>query len=77
MNVIQLLVVLLSCCQIRWSEAIKISKICCIGAGQVGGPVCSVIASKCPDIQVTVVDERDDLIDQWNSDQLPIYEVYN
>jgi UDPglucose 6-dehydrogenase len=30
----------------------KISKICCIGAGYVGGPTMSVMALKCPDIQV-------------------------
>ncbi|CAF4045410.1 unnamed protein product, partial [Adineta steineri] len=31
-------------------------RICCIGAGYVGGPTCAIIASKCPNIQVTVVD---------------------
>ena len=34
----------------------KIKNICCIGAGYVGGPTMAVIAQKCPDIQVTVVD---------------------
>lgn len=52
-----------------------ISKICCIGAGYVGGPTCSVIALKCPDIRVTVVDLSIERIAQWNSDKLPIYEV--
>lgn len=52
-----------------------ISKICCIGAGYVGGPTCSVMALKCPDIQVTVVDQSVERIAQWNSDKLPIYEV--
>jgi UDPglucose 6-dehydrogenase len=33
----------------------KITKICCIGAGYVGGPTMAVI-TKCPHIQVTVVD---------------------
>ncbi|CAH1238703.1 UGDH [Branchiostoma lanceolatum] len=51
-----------------------IRKICCIGAGYVGGPTCSVIAYKCPDIQVTVVDLSQSRIDAWNSDQLPIFE---
>ena len=32
--------------------AVVVRKVCCIGAGYVGGPTCSVIASKCPDIQV-------------------------
>lgn len=53
----------------------KISKICCIGAGYVGGPTCSVMALMCPEIQVTVVDRCEDRINQWNSDKLPIYEV--
>ncbi|XP_014665392.1 PREDICTED: UDP-glucose 6-dehydrogenase-like [Priapulus caudatus] len=52
-----------------------IKKICCIGAGYVGGPTCSVIAHKCPDITVTVVDLSQQRIDQWNSDKLPIFEV--
>ena len=54
---------------------IKISKVACIGAGYVGGPTCSVIAYKCPEITVTVVDVNKERIDQWNSDKLPIYEV--
>ncbi|GLH10562.1 UDP-glucose 6-dehydrogenase [Gryllus bimaculatus] len=51
-----------------------IKKICCIGAGYVGGPTCSIIALKCPDIVVTVVDKSKDRIAQWNSEKLPIYE---
>ena len=34
----------------------KVKKICCIGAGYVGGPTMAVIALKCPEIVVTVVD---------------------
>ena len=49
-------------------------KICGIGAGYVGGPTCSVIALKCPGIQVTVVDKSIERIAQWNSNKLPIYE---
>ena len=55
----------------------QINKICCIGAGYVGGPTMSVIADKCPDIQVEVVDLNKDRIDQWNNDdveKLPIFE---
>ncbi|XP_076319073.1 UDP-glucose 6-dehydrogenase-like [Tachypleus tridentatus] len=51
-----------------------IQKICCLGAGYVGGPTCTVIALKCPDIQVVVVDKSEARIQQWNSDTLPIYE---
>ncbi|KAE9546828.1 hypothetical protein FO519_009960, partial [Halicephalobus sp. NKZ332] len=52
----------------------KVQKITCVGAGYVGGPTCAMIAFKCPDIQVTVVDMNKEKIDQWNTDQLPIYE---
>ncbi len=49
-------------------------KICCIGAGYVGGPTMAVIAQKAPDIQVTVVDMSEARIAAWNSSTLPIYE---
>lgn len=49
-------------------------KICCIGAGYVGGPTMAVIAFKCPSIEVAVVDISTPRISAWNSDQLPIYE---
>lgn len=49
-------------------------KILCIGAGYVGGPTMAVIAAKCPDYAVTVVDISDERIAKWNSDRLPIYE---
>jgi UDPglucose 6-dehydrogenase len=49
-------------------------KILCIGAGYVGGPTMSVIAAKCPQYKVTVVDINAARIDAWNSDNLPIYE---
>ena len=51
-----------------------IQKIACIGAGYVGGPTCSIIAQKCPHIQVTVVDINQERINEWNSESLPIYE---
>jgi len=50
------------------------TKICCIGAGYVGGPTMAMIASKCPHIKVTVVDISVKRIKQWNSADLPIYE---
>jgi UDPglucose 6-dehydrogenase len=49
-------------------------KICCIGAGYVGGPTMAMIAFKAPDIRVTVVDLNEKRIAAWNSDTLPIYE---
>ncbi|KAL1530808.1 hypothetical protein AB1Y20_001704 [Prymnesium parvum] len=49
-------------------------KICCLGAGYVGGPTMSVIAMKCPNIKVTVCDLNERRIAAWNSDTLPIYE---
>jgi UDPglucose 6-dehydrogenase len=48
--------------------------ICCIGAGYVGGPTMAMIALKCPDITVTVVDMNAARIAAWNSSTLPIYE---
>ncbi|KAK3099367.1 hypothetical protein FSP39_003350 [Pinctada imbricata] len=51
-----------------------LKKICCIGAGYVGGPTCTVIAQKCPEVTITVVDLSQERIDQWNSDNLPIFE---
>ncbi|MFN3190743.1 MAG: UDP-glucose 6-dehydrogenase [Aureliella sp.] len=49
-------------------------KICCIGAGYVGGPTMAMIAKQCPDIPVHVVDLNQARIDAWNSDNLPVYE---
>ena len=49
-------------------------KICCMGAGYVGGPTMAVIAKMCPNILVTVVDLSQKQIDAWNSSTLPIYE---
>ena len=54
-----------------------IKNICCIGAGYVGGPTMSVIADKCPEIQVNVVDINEKRINDWNNknlDKLPIFE---
>ncbi len=48
--------------------------ILCIGAGYVGGPTMAVIADRCPDLIVTVVDINAVRIAAWNSDELPIYE---
>ena len=41
-----------------------------------GGPTCAVIALKCANIQVTIVDLNQSRIDAWNSPdfKLPIYE---
>jgi len=48
--------------------------ILCIGAGYVGGPTMAVIAAKCPQYKVTVVDIDEKKIHQWRSENLPIYE---
>ena len=47
---------------------VKIKNICCIGAGYVGGPTMAVLALKCPDIRVVVVDANAARIDAWNQD---------
>lgn len=55
----------------------KITKICCIGAGYVGGPTMAVIAKKNPHIKVTIVDINEERIAAWNDSDLsnlPIYE---
>jgi len=55
----------------------KITNICCIGAGYVGGPTMAVIAQKCPHIKVTVVDMNEERIAKWNDENLnniPVYE---
>ena len=55
----------------------EITKICCIGAGYVGGPTMAIIAQKCPNIQVTVVDLNKERIALWNDadvNNIPIYE---
>ncbi len=49
-------------------------RILCIGAGYVGGPTMAVIADKCPDVRVELVDINAERIAAWNSDDLPIYE---
>ncbi|AVR46916.1 nucleotide sugar dehydrogenase [Christiangramia fulva] len=55
----------------------NIKNICCIGAGYVGGPTMAVIAQKCPEINVTVVDINEKRIAAWNDENvenIPIYE---
>jgi len=49
-------------------------KILCIGAGYVGGPTMAMIAAKCPQYKVTVVDINKEKISAWQSDELPIFE---
>ena len=56
---------------------LKIKNICCIGAGYVGGPTMAVIASKCPNIKINVVDLNEERIARWNSSDLsdlPVFE---
>ena len=57
--------------------SLRIRNICCIGAGYVGGPTMSVIADKCPNIIINVIDINEERIAAWNSpnlNNLPIYE---
>ena len=54
----------------------SIKKICCIGAGYVGGPTMAVFAEKCEDIQVNVVDNNIERINFWNSDDLKLLPIY-
>ena len=51
--------------------------ICCIGAGYVGGPTMAVLADKCPNLEINIVDVNVAKIKAWNSndlDELPVYE---
>lgn len=55
----------------------NVKSICCIGAGYVGGPTMAIIAAKCPNIKVTVVDLNEARIAAWNDadvTKIPIYE---
>ena len=59
------------------AQHIHIRTICCIGAGYVGGPTMAVIADRCPEIQVMVVDLNAERIAAWNDadlSKLPVYE---
>ena len=52
-------------------------RICCIGAGYVGGPTMAVIASNCPEIEITILDINKEKINCWNDPlfkKIPIYE---
>ena len=51
-----------------------IERVCCIGAGYVGGPTAAVVADNCPRLQITVVDVDEKRIAAWNSENLPVYE---
>ncbi len=56
---------------------LALKKICCIGAGYVGGPTMAVIANNCPESKVTVVDLDIEKIANWNNHdltKLPVYE---
>ena len=57
--------------------SLSLKKICCIGAGYVGGPTMAVIADNCPELNVTLVDLNVERIDNWNNrdlTKLPVYE---
>ena len=57
--------------------SLQIKKICCIGAGYVGGPSMAVFADKLPNININVLDLNKDRIAAWNNkdlEKLPIYE---
>ena len=55
----------------------SIKNICCIGAGYVGGPTMTMMASKCPHLNFHVVDINKERILAWNNEdlsKLPIFE---
>ncbi len=55
----------------------SVRNICCIGAGYVGGPTMTIMASKNPDLIFKVVDINKTRIESWNDDNLtnlPVFE---
>ena len=54
----------------------EIKKICCIGAGYVGGPTMAIFAYNCPHIQINVVDINEDRIKSWNNPDLSLLPIY-
>ena len=55
----------------------KIKNICCIGAGYVGGPTMAIIAERCPNIQVEVVDLNEERIKNCNNKDLKVHAWLN
>jgi UDPglucose 6-dehydrogenase len=41
-------------------------KICCMGAGYVGGPTMAVIAKQCPKVRICVLSREKDCADDQN-----------
>jgi UDPglucose 6-dehydrogenase len=58
----------------RRARDFEVKNILCIGAGYVGGPSMAVIADRCPDKRVTVVDIDAAKILAWKGSRLPIFE---
>ena len=56
--------------------SLPIKKICCIGAGYVGGPTMSVLADKCSYLEVKVVDINPKRISEWNSKNLKLLPIF-
>ena len=54
----------------------SIKRVCCIGAGYVGGPTMTVLADKCPEVIFNVVDMNLDRIKAWNSKDLNLLPIY-
>mmetsp|Transcript_34688 Transcript_34688/g.61000 ORF Transcript_34688/g.61000 Transcript_34688/m.61000 type:complete len:455 (-) Transcript_34688:188-1552(-) len=49
-------------------------EVACIGAGYVGGPTMAVLAKQISSCKFTVLDLSAPRIQQWNSDDLPVFE---
>ena len=56
------------------NDAVTPKTILCIGAGYVGGTTMAVMADRCPELAVTVLDIDAARIAAWNSDRLPVFE---
>ncbi|KAL4930437.1 putative UDP-glucose dehydrogenase Ugd1 [Aspergillus undulatus] len=56
------------------SKVENVRRCCVVGAGRVGAITAIILASRNPEVQFCVVDSRRNLIDEWNSDDIPISE---
>lgn len=56
-------------------NSLKKLKLCCFGAGYVGGLTFAVLSSKVPQNDYYVYDIQLDLINKWKRNEPPIYEI--
>ncbi|KAL4790110.1 hypothetical protein BDV19DRAFT_372919 [Aspergillus venezuelensis] len=60
--------------ELRETKVENVRRCCIVGAGRLGALTAVTLARHNPDVEVSVVDRRKDLIKAWNSNDLPIAE---